>query len=102
MQCKLCQEPATGACRKCGGFYCGSHGGKSPGGPLCASCYDGTRPLMVVGALVAAGFGVFAVFLTNSPRVGETWWVPALIALGAFGMALHFLWSAFRSFPGAE
>jgi hypothetical protein len=37
--CKSCSQPAIGACKTCGGFYCAEHGGVTSYGPLCSACY---------------------------------------------------------------
>jgi hypothetical protein len=37
--CKSCSQPAIGACKTCGGFYCDKHGRVTSYGPLCSACY---------------------------------------------------------------
>jgi len=46
--CYLCARPATGACSKCGKFYCPRHASNSTfrvGRAYCAGCYDSFKSL---------------------------------------------------------
>lgn len=63
MECHLCGERAVGACRACGRFYCGQHGGPRWNGVSCDPCY--TRSI-ALGCGAVAVLAVFAavVFLT--------------------------------------
>ena len=66
MKCKVCQEEATAACVKCGGFYCARHGGRSFFGPRCVPCYDGWRPMLIIGAILQVGAGIFILFIPST------------------------------------
>jgi hypothetical protein len=64
--CAWCREPATGACAKCGQFYCATHrGGTSmfdntrrglfdSGRVLCAECLRGVERQGMIGCIIAA------------------------------------------------
>jgi hypothetical protein len=105
-RCKSCAQPAIGACRACGGFYCARHGGIASFGlaaPICSVCYDANRPQVGCRAVFLAGLGIGCLILAGalaSPphaRGAGVCFVPLglLILLGAAGLA----WSAFRRFP---
>jgi hypothetical protein len=56
--CKSCSQPAIGACKKCGKFYCAKHGGGTSYGPLCSTCYVCKRcsQLPISACSVCGGF----------------------------------------------
>ena len=72
MQCKTCQGPASGACRRCGGFYCAKHGGITRGGPICAQCFEKGRGAYYLPAGLLAGIGAFSLFLLGTPVARTT------------------------------
>ena len=105
-QCRSCGEPAVGACKACGRFYCARHGGVAGFGlaaPICAVCYDANRPQVGCRAVLAAVLGIGcligAVSLATASHAGGVGLCFAplglLILLGAAALA----WSAFRRFP---
>jgi hypothetical protein len=96
VQCKSCQQPAAGACKACGGFYCAAHGGASAAGPLCAACYDGRRPFFGLAALLEIGLGLFALYIASRVEAAPLF---VAIALGAFTLAGFAVWCAARRFP---
>jgi hypothetical protein len=59
VECKSCGKPATGACSRCGHFFCEQHGGEDPyRRASCTSCYDKTRSLIAAFAVVAILVGL--------------------------------------------
>jgi hypothetical protein len=107
--CAVCSQTACGACNLCGGFYCGNHGrSRSLGGATCVRCYDGRRPLMIGGGIVAISAGIFVLRLPftfseavrNHPSFGSEFILFHVAgAAMLFFVAAWSLWAAFRDFP---
>ena len=78
MECKLCGKPATGACGRCGSFYCERHGGEDPyHRAFCCSCYDKVRPhaaamglIAIIFGLVLLGLGVLFLIMDKAQAIG--------------------------------
>src|SRR5262249_39742028 len=97
MTCKICQAEAIGACRACGGFYCAEHGGASPIGPRCATCYDDSRARMGFGAVMFVAGGIVALILSFT--LGPYALLGVVVSLLPFGLAALFAWCAVQRFP---
>jgi hypothetical protein len=61
MDCHLCGGRAVGACRHCGRFYCGQHGGPRWNGVCCDPCYSQLIARGILGALFGVMIAVVAV-----------------------------------------
>src|SRR5262249_54159462 len=82
VKCHACGLPPTGACKACGRFYCGLHGGLVMGGPLCSEHqrahlgqFGCLAFLTALAALVAVGLGGMSLanFAGLAAFVGVVW-----------------------------
>lgn len=101
MDCYACKASATGACSRCGSFYCARHGGedREKFRAICAACFDRMRPtitfsgvVLVVLSLLPFGFG-FAGLRQGADGVGAGI-VMLLLGLVCGGVGV---WRLFRS-----